>query len=112
MSELVQRLRTEQPVEVSLSPEATADAFKAAMDRGYVHVRFTGTRGQTELGVRLDRDRTDASTADFGRRQGTVKIVGRLTLDYVPVVFQGTIDLATMAGTGRLEPVEPQPPQP
>jgi hypothetical protein len=105
MSELVQRLMTEQPVEVSLSPDATAGALKAAMDRGYVHVRFTGTRGQTELGVRLDRERTDASAADFSRPAGTVKIVGHLTLDYVPVAFQGTIDLATLAGTGRLEPV-------
>lgn len=105
MSELVQRLMTEQPVEVSLSPDATADALKAAMDRGYVHVRFTGTRGQTELGVRLDRERTDLSAADFSRPAGTVKIVGKLTLDYVPVAFQGTIDLTTLAGTGRLEPV-------
>jgi hypothetical protein len=106
MNDLVQRLMTEQHVEASLRPEATVEAFKAAMDRGYVHIRFTGTRGQTELGVRLDREKTDVSMADFTQGAGTVKIVGTLTLDYVPVVFHGTIDLATLAGSGRLEPVQ------
>jgi hypothetical protein len=106
MVDLVQRLMTEQRVEASLHPEATAEAFKAAMDRGYVHVRFPGTKGQTELGVRLDREKTDASLADFAHAVGTVKVVGTLTLDYVPVVFHGTIELATLAGSGRLEPVQ------
>jgi hypothetical protein len=54
MSDPVQRPMTEQPIEVSLSPEATAEAFKAAMDCGCVHVRFPGTRGRTDLGVRLE----------------------------------------------------------
>jgi hypothetical protein len=105
MNDLVQRLMTEQHVEVRTSPEVTVEAFKAAMDRGYVHIRFTGTRGGTELGIRLD-ERTDASAADFAQKTGTVKIAGRLTLDYVPVSFHGTIDLATLEGTGRLEPEE------
>ena len=103
MSDLVRRLMNEQAVELSLSPAATADAFKGAMDRGYVHVRFPGTNGQTELGVRLDRERTDTSAADFSCLAGTVTLAGGLILDYVPVVFRGKIDLATLAGTGHLE---------
>lgn len=106
MSDLVQRLATDQPVEVRTSPEVTVGAFKAAMDRGYVHIKFPGTRGGTELGIRLDNERTDASAADFSQGTGEVRIVGGLTLDYVPVTFHGTIDLSTLTGTGRLEPVQ------
>jgi len=37
---------------------------------------------------------------------GSVKIVGELILDYTRVRFHGTIELATLRGTGRLEPLE------
>src|SRR4030095_16239985 len=41
---LVSRLsRGEHPVEVSLRPEKSAAAFKTAIDRNYVHIKFTGT---------------------------------------------------------------------
>ena len=35
-----------------------------------------------------------------------MKIVGGLILDYTRVRFHGTIDLATLRGTGYLEPLE------
>jgi hypothetical protein len=63
-------------------------------------------RPAIRVGVRLDGEKTDALTADFTHATGTVKIVGTLTLDYVPVVFHGTIELATLDGSGRLEPVQ------
>ena len=54
--DLVKRLSESQhPVEVSLRPEKSVDAFKDRIEQGYVHIKFTGTRGGTELGVRLDR---------------------------------------------------------
>ena len=103
MSDLVQRLGTEQEVVVSMRPETTVEYFKAAVDRGYVHIKFPNTRGGTELGIRLDRDVSDFSGADWEGKSGKVKIVGGLILDYVKVRFHGTIDLATMDGTGYLE---------
>jgi hypothetical protein len=104
MSDLVQRLANgEHPIEVSLRPTKTVNAFKDSLDRGYVHVRFTDTQGGTELGVPIDRDRTDVSAANFDAPSGTAVIVGRLTLDYVPVTCIANIDLATLAGVGRLE---------
>jgi len=106
MNDLVQRLTQEQEIVVSLRPEPTLQALKAALDRGYVHAKFTGTRGGTELGIPLDREMSDLSGADFEQGQGNIKIVGQLTLDYTKVRFHGTIDLATMKGTGRLEPLE------
>ena len=43
-------------IEVGLRPEKTMQLFKEAIDRNYVHIKFTQTRGGTELGFHLDRD--------------------------------------------------------
>ncbi|MEM7482579.1 MAG: MbtH domain protein [Acidobacteriota bacterium] len=110
MSDLVERLTTEQPIEASLRPEPSLKLFKACLDRGYVHLKFTGTRGGTELGVRLDPEASDLSAADFDAGEGEVKLVGDLTLDYQRVRCHGTIDLATLKGTGHLEPLPDPPP--
>jgi uncharacterized protein YbdZ (MbtH family) len=104
---LVDRLsRGEHPVGVSIRPETTAQLFKEALDRGYVHIKFTDTQGGTELGVRLDLGACDFSNADFDEATGSVRIIGGLTLDYQNVRCIAEIDLKTLAGTGRLEKVE------
>jgi len=103
MNDLVQRLTVEQPIIASMRPENTVELFKAAIDRGYVHCKFTETRGGTELGIRLDPSETDLSGANYEAKTGTVKLAGNLILDYVKVRFRGTIDLSTLAGTGNLE---------
>ncbi len=106
MNELVKRLsESDQPVEAGLRPEKTVKALKESIDRGYVHIKFTETRGGTELGVRLDRDATDLSDADFEHQAGAVRLVGGLTLNYVKVRCTAEIDLKTLTGKGRLEPV-------
>jgi len=104
MSELVQNLsQGDHPVEISIRPDRTASALKRCIDKGYAHIKFTGTRGGTDLYVPLVVDETDLTTADFENETGTVKLVGKLTLDYVPVRCLAVIDLQTMAGTGHLE---------
>jgi uncharacterized protein YbdZ (MbtH family) len=98
----------DHPVEAGLRPEKTVKLFKEAIDRNYVHIKFTKTRGGTELGVRLDREACDFSRADFDQGSGTVHVHGNLTLDYVKVRCIADIDLATLEGTGHLEKVEAQ----
>jgi len=103
---LVSRLsKGKHRVESSLRPEKTAQAFKERIDLGYVHLKFTETRGGTELGVRLDRDALDVSQADFEKQSGTVHLEGELTLDYVKVRCIADIDLKTFTGEGHLVPV-------
>src|SRR5262245_42326771 len=46
-------------VEAGLRPDKTAKALKDRIDLGYVHIKFTETRGGAELGVKLDREVTD-----------------------------------------------------
>jgi hypothetical protein len=109
MNELVQRLTQEQPVKVSLRPEPTFEAFKAALDRGYVHILFTETKGGTELGVGVDPASLDRSGADFEKQTGQISLAGDLTLDYERVRCHARIDLATLRGTGWLELLGAQP---
>jgi uncharacterized protein YbdZ (MbtH family) len=90
------------PVEAGLRLEKTTKLFKEAIDRNYVHVKFTNTRGGTELGVRLDRDSCDFSRADFENNAGAVHIEGKLILNYVKVRCVADIDLNTLDGTGHL----------
>ena len=103
MNELVQKLTQEQPIVASLRPETNLQYLKAAVDRGYVYIKFTETRGGTELGIRLIPDLSDLTKANWESGTGSIHIVGDLTLDYVPVRFHGDIDLEKLAGTGRLE---------
>ena len=98
----------DHPVEAGLRPEKTVKLFKDAIDRNYVHIKFTKTKGGTELGVRLDREACDFSQADFDNVSGSVRVEGNLTLDYVKVRCVADIDLATLEGKGHLKKVEAQ----
>ena len=104
MSELVQKLSQEQhPVELTSRPMRDIKALKQCIDRGFVHVKFTNTKGGTELGIRIDKDSSNLN-ADFEKGTGKIRLVGGLTLDYQKVQCIADIDLASFAGTGYLVP--------
>lgn len=103
---LVTRLsQGEHPVEVSLRPEKSMPVLKEHLDRGFLNIKFTETRGETELGLRLDRDATDVSQADFDKQVGTLHLEGGLTLDFVSVRCVADVNLNTLIGTGHLVPL-------
>jgi uncharacterized protein YbdZ (MbtH family) len=105
--DLVRRLATgSHPVEMSLRPSKSVNIFRECIDRGYVHVKFTATKGGTELGVRLDQNASNLNQADFENQTGTAHLVGSLTLNYVKVRCIADIDLTTLAGRGHLEVVD------
>jgi len=107
MNGLVQRLSEGgHPIEASLRPEKTATALKESIDRGYVHIKFTNTKGGTDLGVRLDPEASVLNEADFDNQTGKVHLVGNLTLNYEKVRCIADVDIATLNGKGHLEPVE------
>lgn len=95
------------PVVPGLRPERTAVALRESIERGYVLVRFTETRGGSELGVTVDPDASDLSAADFDAGSGTVHLVGDLTLDFEAARCLVDLDLGTLRGSGRLERTAP-----
>jgi hypothetical protein len=105
MSDLVQRLKKPQDIELAIRPEATSVTLRSALERGFVFVRFPNTRGGTELGVKVDPTTSLWKNVDFPSASGDVLITGTLTLDYIKVRFQGNIDISMMKGTGYLEPI-------
>ena len=105
MSELVQHLK-QGPQPVIYSRAKSASELKSAIDRGYVLLKFTETRGGTELGVPLDAPACRLRDADFTVGRGCVHLEGELTLDYVRVRVLADIDVATLAGEGQLRVVD------
>jgi Core binding factor beta subunit len=106
MDELTQRLASDQPVTVG-GPKPSVEDLRSRLEHiGIVFIKFTGTRGGTDLGVRLDRTASDLSAADFDKSSGTVHVEGTLILNDDPVRCIADIDLATLDGTGRLVLVE------
>lgn len=104
---LVDRLSVgDHHVVVSQRPEATVNGLKEAIDSGYVRIKFTETKGGTELGFKLDKEASDLSGASFENGAGKVRLVGGLTLDYNRVRCIAEIDLSTLEGQGHLEKVE------
>lgn len=107
MDDLVERLsQGRHPVELSLRPEKNPATLSACLERGYVHVRFIGTRGGTELGVRLDKEQCEWRDQDVAAKAGVMRLVGDLILNYVPVRCTAEIDLGSYTGEGYLQPGE------
>lgn len=107
MNELVKRLLEKQPIVANTGRQATIEGFKEAVDRGNVFIKFTETKGGTELNVRLDKQRSDFSKADYANKTGVVTVAGELTLNYEKVRLFAEVDLSTLTGKGWLEYIEP-----
>ncbi|HEY0753745.1 MAG TPA: hypothetical protein VGD98_07275 [Ktedonobacteraceae bacterium] len=104
MNDLIAQLSTgnHQLVMGGILPSQT-ELKQRIEEPGYVFLTFTETRGQTNLGIRLDKSATDVSKADFANGTGSVHLEGTLTLDYMHVRCLADLDLATLQGTGHLE---------
>jgi len=109
MNDLVRRLAEGNHPVTAGGPKPSLRQLKEAIDRQYVHVKFTDTQGGTDLGVRLDNSASSLGEADFEKCTGTVHLEGTLTLDYVPVRCVVDLDLATLTGTGHLVILESTP---
>jgi len=81
----------------------SGEQFLERIKAGYVNVKFTDTRGGTELGVRLDSAASDTTGADIEGHKGNVRIAGNLTLNYQPVRLVAEVALETLLGSGRLQ---------
>jgi hypothetical protein len=106
MNELTQRLTSSQPLVMGGSQPSVEELRKRVEEMKYILIKFTETRGGTELGFELDQDATDVSGADFEHGSGTVHVEGSLILNDDPVRCIADLELATLKGTGHLVVVE------
>jgi len=107
VDDLVQRLSEGNHAVTVGGPRPSLEEFKnRVQDMGYVFIKFTETRGGTDLGVRVDKSATNLSQANFDQGTGTAHVEGTLTLNYVKVRCVADINLATLHGTGRLVALE------
>jgi hypothetical protein len=102
MDELTERLKVDLAVIIDRLDPTLEELRERTGDLVYVLIRFTETRGGTELAFPLDREATDLSVANFDTGIGTVHVEGNLTLDGDPFRCVADIDLARVKGTGRL----------
>ncbi|AUY52515.1 MbtH domain protein [Streptomyces sp. CB01881] len=103
MDDLTRRLADgPHPLTVGGPQPSLEDLRRRVEEIGYVFVKFTGTQGGTDLGVRLDRDASQVGSADFGAGTGSIHVEGTLYLNDDPVRCIADIDLATMNGTGHV----------
>ena len=103
MNELTERLTVEQPIVMGGADPTIEELRERTGEMGYLLVKFTQTRGGTELGFSLDRAMTDLSKANFDESTGSVHVEGNLVLNDDPVRCIADIHLATLKGTGRLK---------
>jgi hypothetical protein len=107
MDDLIQRLSEgDHSVTVGGPKPSLAEFRKRIEDMGYVFIKFTGTRGGTDLGIRVDKSATDLSGAHFEQATGVVHVEGTVTLNYVKVRCVADIHLETLNGIGHLVIVE------
>lgn len=105
--DLLKRLsHPQQAVEVSLRPEKSVEALHKRIQQGHVYIRFTGTQGGTELGVKLNQESIRMEKADFAKGVGIVHLEGTLKLNYKNVRCIADVDLTTLSGQGHLQLIE------
>jgi uncharacterized protein YbdZ (MbtH family) len=88
---------------VSVERYKTSAGLREAIEKGFVLVRFTQTRGGTEVGFKIDRQQSRIEPADSS---GTTKLVGRFTLDGSRVECSVEIEGDGLEGVGCLTRVD------
>jgi uncharacterized protein YbdZ (MbtH family) len=89
---------------VSVERYKTFTAFREAIENGFVLVRFTQTRGGTELGFRIDRQESLFDPTKFS----STRLVGRFTLDDARVECHVEIEGDQLEGVGYLTRLDPE----
>ena len=106
VNELVKRLSDGKHEVVIGHRDEPYEEIKQRIQDGYIHVKFTQTKGGTELGINVDLDNTNLKTLDFNKGEGTLHIEGTTSLNYNEVRCIADIDLATKKGQGYLQVIK------
>lgn len=101
---LVERLSAaEHDVRLVLRPSNSLGSLKSAVDRGFVQVEFTGTKGGTVLGFPIDASLSNTAKLKEDSGDGEIQLIGFLTLNFQKVKCTANISLKTFDGKGKLD---------
>lgn len=106
INELVQRLSEGKHEVVIGHRDEPYEEIKKRIEDGYIHVKFTQTRGGTELGINVDLNSTNVKKIDFSTGKRVLHIEGTTNLSYNQVRCIADIDLEKRKGEGYLQVVE------
>ncbi len=109
INELVKRLSEGKHEVVIGHRDEPYEEIKERIEDGYIHIKFTQTRGGTELGINVDLESTNLKDLDFTKGEGLLHIEGATNLNYNAVRLIADIDLASRKGEGYLEVVSEEP---
>lgn len=86
-------------------PETQREDLIRAIGYDLVHVLFPNTKGGTEIGINLQRELCDPLDIPEDRSEGPdrLRIVGDLTLDWVPIRVAADFSLRDYKGTATVE---------
>lgn len=103
VNELVERLsKGKHEVAIGHRGESYQE-IKERIENGYIHIKFTKTKGGTELGINIDLNNTNVDKVDFNQGEGMIHIEGTANLNYNQVRCVADIDLVTRIGLGYLQ---------
>ena len=103
INELVKRLSEGKHEVVIGHRDEPYEEIKERIEDGYIHIKFTQTRGGTELGINVDLNSTNIQDLDFTKGEGLLHIEGTTNVNYNAVKLIADIDLASRKGEGYLQ---------
>lgn len=104
MDNLVKMLSVgKHPVIFEMQAKEMQEVKTRLIELKFVFIKFTNTRGGTELGINVNDKFTLFKNADFENGTGNIHVVGTCILNYHKVSCIADIDLTTREGIGYLE---------
>ena len=102
INELVKRLSTNRHEVILGSRDESDEEIKQRIRDGYIHIKFTQTKGGTELGVEIDLKNTNIKELDMDIKS-LFHIEGITNINYNSVRCIADIDFETRKGEGYLQ---------
>jgi hypothetical protein len=102
INELVRKL-SEGKHDVSLNERGEdIQELKERIEQGFIHIKFTQTQGGTELGIKIDKEKSNMNVP-AGKNTGQWHLEGTAILNYNHVRCIVDVNLKTMKGKGYLQ---------
>jgi len=101
INELVERLSNGKHKVVIGERNESYEEMKERIKDGFFHIKFTETRGGTELGINIDQSKTNINEIDL--ENGLLHIEGTTNLNYTNVRLIADIDMKSKSGEGCLK---------